>query len=105
MSFPAISNLNLSLPARTDIRDILLYTYQQFGVRQQEIYYAALCHGLEKIATNPNLGHVRADLPEPYKAYMIRKHIAVYKVKHEAVYVARILHGSMNVPDHTLEDG
>lgn len=104
MSSPTISNLNLSLPARADIRDILLYTYQQFGVRQQEAYYAALCDGLETIATNPDLGHSRPDLPASFKAYTIRKHVVVYKVKHGTVNVARILHGTMNFPTHKLEE-
>ncbi len=98
-----ISNLNLSLPARADIRDILHYTYQQYGERQQAVYYAALQEGLETIAAHPGLGHTRPDLPEPYRAYSVRKHVVVYKIKHGMVSVARVLHGSMDFPQHDLE--
>ena len=83
MPFPNISNLSLFLPARADIRDILHYTYQQYGKRQQELYYAALCEGLERIAGNSGLGHTRPDLQKPYKAYTVKKHVLVYKTKHD----------------------
>ena len=105
MPSPKISNLRLSFPARADIRDILLYTFQHYGKRQQDVYYLALCEGLELIGANPGLGHSRPDLPEPYKAYIVRKHVMVYKVKQDMVYVARILHARMDFPNQDIDEG
>ena len=104
MPSPNISNLKLSLPARRDIRDILHYTFQHYERRQQNVYYLALRDGLERIAGNPSLGHTRVDLPDPYKAYTIKKHVVVYKMKQDMVYVARILHGGMDFPSHELSE-
>ena len=101
MPSPKISNLRLSFPARADIRDILLYTFQHYGKRQQDVYYVALCEGLELIGA----WAFRPDLPEPYKAYIVRKHVMVYKVKQDMMYVARILHARMDFPNQDIDEG
>jgi plasmid stabilization system protein ParE len=69
------------------------------------VYYVALCEGLELIGANPGLGHSHPDLPEPYKAYIVRKHVMVYKVKQGVVYVACILHGRMDFPKQDIDEG
>jgi hypothetical protein len=83
MPSPKISNLRLSCQSRHS--GYPSYTFQHYGKRQQDVYYLALCEGLELIGANPGLGHSRPDLPEPYKAYIVRKHVMVYKVKQDMV--------------------
>ena len=103
MPYPNITNLELSLLAEGDLEDIAQYTHKKHGEEHIDIYFSALAHGMSLIAENPDMGHVRDDIPEPYKAIQIEHHIIIYLKKEETVYIARILHENMELSQHRID--
>ncbi len=55
------------------------------------------------IAENSDIGHKREDLPDKYSVFSAEKHIIVYKLKKQIVYVSRILHESMDFRNQTID--
>lgn len=90
------SNLKLSPLAIADIRDILTYTQKRYGTEQRQTYSHFIFKAIETIADNPELGHVRPDIPPICRAFNVKKHVVVYEKKGETVFILRLLHGSMN---------
>ncbi|BAZ11494.1 toxin ParE1 [Calothrix sp. NIES-4071] len=88
--------LYISERAKSDYKKIQRYTRDFYG-KEQVLKYSALIKGcFAKITENPMLGHQRPDIPQTYKAYNVGKHIIVYRIEEQMVYVVAILHGSMN---------
>ena len=91
--------LFLTQEAEDDFIDILVYTAQQWGQAKQKEYDALLCHALEVIQNNPFLGYRHTLLPEDHRCFNVRKHILVYQIDGSHIFVLRILHQRMNLPD------
>jgi len=79
-----------------DISQILAYTQQRYGELQRATYRDLIFKAIHTIAANPALGHTRPDIPPIYRAFNCKKHVMVYLKKEETIFIARILHGSMD---------
>ncbi len=55
--------LELSLPARDDLRDIAHYTIINYGEKQMDRYLASLHQGMMLLTENPRISRRRNDLP------------------------------------------
>jgi plasmid stabilization system protein ParE len=55
-----MSEYALTRRAEADLFDIFLFGYEQFGVRQAEIYAAELEHTFQLLADNPRMGREAA---------------------------------------------
>jgi toxin ParE1/3/4 len=88
--------LYISERAKSDYKNIQRYTRDFYGKEQVLKYSALIKDCFAKITENPMLGHQRADIPQMYKAYNVGKHVIVYRVEEQMVYVVTILHGSMD---------
>jgi toxin ParE1/3/4 len=84
--------VTLTRKARPDYRQIMLYSFQTWGEKQQVAYNDALLRALAIIGENPNIGRSRDDLRPGYRAYVVREHI-ILRVTRRSVSVARIVHG------------
>lgn len=104
MSSPKKIRLELSDPARADIEDILNYTYQHYGERQEEVYFSALCDAMDSVESNPHIGYEHSGLPKGYRVFPVEKHVMIYKLKGQTGYIARVLHERMDFSRHMLED-
>jgi toxin ParE1/3/4 len=102
MSSRSRYTLLLSRQAATDIGDLLQYTYETYGARQEKKYAAAIDKALETITENPSLGHSRPDLSRNHKAYNVERHVVVYRLIGQTVSVSRILHGRMDFTRQTI---
>ncbi|NJR15043.1 MAG: type II toxin-antitoxin system RelE/ParE family toxin [Calothrix sp. CSU_2_0] len=91
--------LYISERAKNDYQKIQRYTRDFYGKEQVLKYSALIKHCFAKITENPMLGHTRPDIPQRYKAYNAGKHIIVYRIEEQMVYVVAILHGSMDFSD------
>ena len=91
--------LSLTQAAEDDFIDILVYTLQEWGEQKQKEYDSALCHALDLVKDNPFLGYRHNFLPEDHRCFNVRKHVLVYQITDSHVYVLRILHQRMNLPD------
>ena len=45
---------------------------------------------------NPMLGHSRSDIKENYRAYKVERHLVIYSIKEDKIYVIAILHDNMD---------
>ncbi len=100
MSFPNKYTLSLTQEAESDFIDILVYTAQEWGEEKLHEYDASLSHALVVVKDNPFLGYRHNLLPEDHRCFNVRKHVLVYQIKNSHIYVLRILHQRMNLPDH-----
>ncbi len=78
------------------MRDIEVYTLQQWGREQWESYEAVLHRALETLGATPDIGRARDDLRPGYRAYLVEQHVILYRVTATAVIVSRIVHGRMD---------
>ena len=100
MSFPNRYTLSLTQAAENDFIDILVYTVQKWGEDKQKEYDASLSHALDVVKDNPFLGYRHTLLPGDHRCFNVRKHVLVYQIMNFYIYVLRILHQHMNLPDH-----
>jgi plasmid stabilization system protein ParE len=57
----------------------------------------ALFAAFDRIGNDPRVGRRRRDLPEPYRALPVGRHIVVYRVRPRSVDILTVLHESMDV--------
>lgn len=89
--------LKLSKQAEIDFADILLYTLEAWGEQQMSIYQDDVIYSaLKTLRLNPNLGHIRPDILDHYRAFEAGQHVIIYKIDLNTVFVSRILHSSMD---------
>ncbi|MCC6756167.1 MAG: type II toxin-antitoxin system RelE/ParE family toxin [Solirubrobacterales bacterium] len=82
----------LAPEARSDLRDILLYTAKQWGKPQQRVYREQLDAAFARIAGFPNLGIPRSDLDQGIRTYRVGQHVVIYQHTATEVLIVRILH-------------
>ncbi|WP_374090898.1 type II toxin-antitoxin system RelE/ParE family toxin [Methylomicrobium lacus] len=73
------------------------YTLDTWGETQTYAYRAILDKALLAIQQYPQIGHVRPELSAAHRLFPASRHIIVYRVKDNAVYVSRILHERMDI--------
>jgi toxin ParE1/3/4 len=83
----------LTLDARQDLSDILLYTERQWGRQQRSTYQAAIRDSIRRLADYPALGRSRDELSPKLRSHPVGSHIIYYWVEQETLIVAHILHG------------
>jgi len=93
--------LILSNEARTDVKQILLYSEKTWGPRQAAVYERLIGDGLEHLTWFPRIGHRRDDLPPGYRRYFVGQHAIYYLVEEDSVSVTRVLHVTLD-PDDEL---
>ncbi len=83
--------------ASDDLDDILLYTYQQWGKRQRDVYRRALFAGLRKLADFPGMGKERPDYESDIRSFPIEHHVVIYRFTDTELRVSRILHERQDI--------
>jgi toxin ParE1/3/4 len=97
MKKPETYLLYFSAKAKKDIQSISRYTFQKYGRKQAEKYYALLAETFDRLLENPELyGHRRTDIPEKYKACRAGEHSIIYRIEKNKIYIVTVLHGHMN---------
>jgi toxin ParE1/3/4 len=95
--------LVVSEHAEADLREIWLYSYQNWGEAQADRYLDELDAGLRTCGAAPDRGRRRDEVRPGYWSLLIRRHVAFYTVTDDEVLVQRVLHGSME-PDLHLDE-
>ncbi|MGB4779409.1 type II toxin-antitoxin system RelE/ParE family toxin [Microbacterium sp.] len=106
--------------ARTDIRDILIWSHARFGAKVREGYEELIFTAFEDIASDPGGAgvHVRSDLGDGVATWHLAlsrdhvdsgvrtivspRHLVIFTVKGERVLILRLLHEAMNLPEQHL---
>ncbi len=91
----------LTLDARKDLSDILVYTEQQWG-RQQRIAYKTLIQStIRELSRFPMLGRTRDELSAGLRSNLAGSHVIYYWVDNQALVVAHILHSRRDIEGET----
>jgi toxin ParE1/3/4 len=59
-----------------------------------------LHQALLAIQDNPGIGPIRPEISGDHRVFPAGRHIIIYRVKTDTVWVSRILHGRMDVRRH-----
>jgi len=91
-----IYQLKLSAEAYDDLVNIQNYTFTNFGELGWIRYEKEILLGFETITQHPEVGHHRNDIPQSYRAWIIKEHVILYRIEDHLIYVTRVLHKRMN---------
>lgn len=94
--------LIFSPAAENDILAALEYTIDTWGEEQADRYGQALHDGFTMLTKNPYIGRSRPDISPQHRSFPIEKHIAVYVVKDEIVFISRLFHQSRDITQHEI---
>ena len=78
------------------MRSILLYTGDQWGTAQRDVYRQALDQAFTRLSANPLLGRSRDEIAPGLRSYNVQQHVIYYRITAGTVMVLRILHGKMD---------
>lgn len=89
-------SIKITNSARKDLINILKYTLKEFGEKQWQKYGELIDQTFTLISENPNIGHKRSDIPYYCYAWPMAKHLIIYKIENQNIYILRVLHQKMN---------
>ena len=87
-----------------DIDGIHEYTIASFGLTQAQRYLNGMHARFEDLAHQPMPGRVAGQLASNLRRYEYRSHVVFYVAEQEGVLIVRVLHQSMDVRRHVMDD-
>ena len=84
--------------------DIHQYTTANFGLPQAQRYLNGMHERFEDLARQPMLGRSAGRLAPNLRRYEYRSHVVFYVPEEEGVLIVRVLHQSMDVRSHVMDD-
>ncbi len=95
-----MASYRVSNAAKADIKKIGSYTQRKWGREKRRQYLADLQDKFTLLAENPLMAREDDSFTPPVRLCPHAQHLIVYITDDTGVYILRILHGSMNIPDH-----
>jgi toxin ParE1/3/4 len=86
-----MASYKLSRLARTDLREIYSYGFQEYGEIQADRYFAELLVRFEQIAENPFLFPAVDHIREGYRRAVCGVHSIYYRIENDGVQIMRLL--------------
>lgn len=84
---------SISREAEQDIRDIYLFTTQNFGLHQADRYHEALSNAIDRLVKYPYAAEERLETAPPVRVYPCKSHIIIYRVEgNDRIHVIRVRH-------------
>ena len=88
----------LTVAAKTDLRDIALFTQHRWGKEQRNIYLKQFDDSFWLLAENPDIGKTCDEIRIGYRKFLQGSHVIFYqKSSRQQIKIIRILHKSMDV--------
>lgn len=91
---------DLTPAAKADLREIWLYTEEQWGEQQADRYLQGLEQCCERLVDHPTLGTAREDLRAGYRSILEGRHLIVYRHHLGRIEIVRMLHQRMDPERH-----
>ena len=91
------NKFKLSVKARTEIKKIFRYSFQQFGENQAVKYKASLDECFQLLADNPNMGRECNDIRDGYFRHEHESHIIFYTQRSSDIFITTIIHDRMDL--------
>lgn len=87
--------------AESDLVEIWLYSYRQWGDARADRYFDEIDTAINRLSENPEPGKRCDHVRKGYWAFPISQHVVYYTATASACHVIRVLHGQMD-PDRHL---
>lgn len=88
----------LTLAAKTDLKDIALFTQKRWGITQRNIYLKQFDAAFWLLANNPEIGKACDEIRQHYRKFPQGSHVIFYRQNgSQSIRIIRILHKSMDV--------
>jgi toxin ParE1/3/4 len=91
-----MTNYELSAAAEIDLDAIYTYTFDQFGLRQAELYLTGLAGAFRRLADMPEIRRTANDIRPSLLQYRYQSHMIFYTASEDGVVIRRVLHARMN---------
>jgi len=89
---------NLTVAAKTDLRDIALFTQRRWGKEQRNIYLKQFDESFWRLAENPDIGKPCDEIKNGYRKFPQGSHLIFYQqIGSQQIKIIRILHKSIDV--------
>ncbi len=99
-----MANLIKTKLAEEDLIAIWMYTYQEWGERQADLYLDDLNEAFMRIVRFPEIARERTELSPPARIHPHKHHLVVYTFDESNITIIRVLHESMNIDDHLQDE-
>ena len=96
-----MTGFQLTNKAKSDLKDIAIYTQNTWGKRQRNHYLATLDKSFYTLSTDHMKGRDCGEIRSGYRKYQVGKHIVFYREVHEnLIEIVRILYERMDIESH-----
>ena len=86
--------------ARTDLEEIWLFTFEEWGLEQADKYLNSLFSRFEWLSRNPYTGKDRKDIKNGYHCFPEGMHLVFYTMTEYGIDIIGIPHQNMDVVCH-----
>ncbi len=86
--------------AEKDLINIWIYSCENWGANQANLYLDQINDAMTVIALNPQVGFNIDAVRAGYLKYPINKHIIFYKINHATINIIRVLGSDMDYNQH-----
>lgn len=97
---PKKPHYTLTQTAAKRMHEISLYTVENFGLKQCDIYLDALAEGFMMLSLSPTAGKLFDGLPLNLRHHRIQKHVVYYYEITSGIVIVDILHERMDPKLH-----
>jgi len=88
----------LTVKAKSDLKDIALFTSRRWGREQRNIYLKQFDESFWLLAENPDIGKTCDEVRDGYRKFSQASHVIFYQqIGSQNIQIIRILHKSMDV--------
>ena len=94
------STCSIRALARTDLEEIWLFTFEEWGLEQADKYLNLLLSGFEWLSRNPYTGKDREDIKNGYYCFPEGMHLVFYTMTEYGIDIIGIPHQNMDVVSH-----
>ena len=86
--------------ARTDLEEIWLFTFEEWGLEQADKYLNSLLSRIEWLSKNPYTGKDREDIKKGYYCFPEGMHLVFYTMTEYGIDIIGVPHQNMDVVSH-----
>jgi len=98
------SGYSFSRLARLDLIEIAEYILDRWGLRQAERYLGSLEECFKLLVQTPQMGRPCDQIRPGYRRIEREKHVVIYRIDQESIFICRILHHRMLPEGQRFED-
>ena len=95
-----MSLYRLTPAAQKDLSSIWDFTQGRWDAQQAEKYIREIQAAVERVADDPDRGHIRDEICEGYRSYVVGSHVVFHVTRSGRIDVIRVLHQRMDVGRH-----